>query len=333
MNKYTIPILLFLSFLFLLAAPVFAVGKEQTTEPSTLRAAIFVQNRAECIFGDKLDTFNDLITTRLTQKGFSVIDKNDVLAKFRESRVSDPELTKAIKALTDVIKAVKTEAPVEDAVSDASALRIAQMTGADYLIFVTINSYGKESKKFKGESTIYGTDTEVADYILRLALKVTEGTRGGTVYGDVVTVTERLARLPSLEIQSSDIINKLLDAGSVKLAENITAKIEDIRMAKISKLPAVKFTVKSNVRGATVELDGAAIGSTPGKFKASPGLHQMRVSKERYATWEKTVNIYAGQVLNVSLELSKEGLGRAEEQKEMDDMLYRATKNKEGGAK
>lgn len=333
MNRYTIPIALLLFFLLLLAVPVFAGETEQEAGPSPIRAAIFVQNRAHSVFEEKLDTLNDLITTRLAQKGLNIIDKNDVLAKFRESRISDPELARTIKVLTDVIKSIKTEAPVEDTIGDASAFRIAQMLGADYLIFVTLNSFGQEYKKFKGEGTIYGSDTEVTDYILRLALKVTEGRHGGTIYGDVVTVTERLAKLPSLEMESSNIIDKLLDAGSVKLAENITSKIEDIRQAKISRLPAVKFTVKSNVRGATVELDGAAIGSTPGKFKASPGLHQMRVSKERYATWEKTVNIYAGQVLNVTLELSEQGLRRAEEQKEMDDLLYRATKNKEGGAK
>ena len=190
------------------------------------------------------------------------------------------------------------------------------MIGADYLIFATINSFGQEQKEFKGEGTVYGTNNEATDYIMRLAVKVCEGTHGGTVYGDVIPVTERIPKLNNLEIHSSDIINKLLDTGSQLAANNISDKIERIRATKLEKgVVEVEFTVDSNVRGATAELDGVAIGSTPGRFRALAGLHQMRLSKEKYATWEKTVNIYSGQVLNINLELSAEGTQRAIEEK------------------
>lgn len=328
MRKYIVIILM----LFFLIVPSFAAQEKQAVD-SKIKAAIFIQNRAQDVFQNKIGTLNDLITNRLTQKGFVIIDKHDVLARFKEPRIADPELTKTIKALSNLIKFVKTEAPVEDSISDASALRIAQIIQANYLIFVTINSYGEESKKFKGKGTVYGSDSEVTDYTLRLALKVTDSAQSGTIYGDMVKVSERVARLANLEIQSSEVINKLLDSGSAKLAENIAGKIEDIRKVGINKLPLVEFTLKSNVRGAIVELDGAAIGSAPGNFKAVPGLHQLRVSKERYATWEKTVNIYAGQVLNINLELSAEGLERAKEQKEMDSLLYRKTRGKEEGSR
>ncbi|MDD5477540.1 MAG: PEGA domain-containing protein [Candidatus Omnitrophica bacterium] len=329
MKKYTLAALLMAAFLF---TSVFAAEPDQKELGSKIKVAIFVQNRADSFLLKKLGTFNDLITSRLTQKGLTVIDKNDVLAKFRESRVAEPGLSNTIKMLTDIVKAIKTEAPVET-ISDGSALRISQMIGADYLLFVSIVSFGEEHKKFKGEGTIYGTNTEAADYILRLSIKVLDGSQGGSIFADIATVSERMAYLPSLEIQSSEIINKLLDAGSLKLADSISTKIGDIRKAEPQKLPPVNFTIKSNVDGATVELDGAAIGSTSGNFKASPGLHQIRISKERFATWEKTVNIYAGQALNVKLELSSEGLERAKEQKDIDSLLYRVTKDKKGDDK
>ena len=57
----------------------------------------------------------------------------------------------------------------------------------------------------------------------------------------------------------------------------------------------------------TVELDGIAIGSAPGTFQAFPGLHKLRLSREGFKDWERTVNIYAGQKLRVALQMSDAG--------------------------
>jgi hypothetical protein len=60
----------------------------------------------------------------------------------------------------------------------------------------------------------------------------------------------------------------------------------------------------------TVELDGIAIGSAPGAFQAYPGLHKMRLSREGFDAWERTVNIYDGQTLRVALQMSAAGYAR-----------------------
>ena len=59
--------------------------------------------------------------------------------------------------------------------------------------------------------------------------------------------------------------------------------------------------------GVTVSLDGAAIGSSGGTFRARPGLHQLCVSRQWMTPWIQTVNIQDGAVFNVALELSDEG--------------------------
>lgn len=278
----------------------------KTDEKPMLRTAIFVQNRAGEEFQGKLDVLNDLITTRLTEKGFSIIDKSVVVAKFRESRDNDGTTRKSLQLLEDSANLKKTEANVEDAVAGASALRIAQMISADYIIVATIESMGKETKNFTG----YGTKTQSNIFNLRIALKVLEGNQGGSVYGDTVTVSERHSVGQNLTIETTDIIPKLLNAGARKIAENISDKVERIRNVKVKSLPTVEVTVNSNVEGAVVELDGAAIGSAPGRFNAAPGLHQLRITKEWLTSWERTVNIFPNQVITVTLELSEQGLRR-----------------------
>jgi len=64
------------------------------------------------------------------------------------------------------------------------------------------------------------------------------------------------------------------------------------------------------VGGVTVEIDGATVGSSPGTFKASPGLHQMRVTRQWMQPWQQTVNIQPGATFRVALELSDAGLQR-----------------------
>jgi len=63
----------------------------------------------------------------------------------------------------------------------------------------------------------------------------------------------------------------------------------------------------------TVELDGLAIGSAPGTFQGYPGLHKLRLSREGFDAWERTVNLYDGQNLRVALQMSAEGTARWKE--------------------
>ncbi len=291
-----------------LVLPGFAAENAPAATP--LRAAIFVQNRVGDEFAGKLDVLNDLLTTRLTEKGFSVIDRSVVLAKFREARNLEPALQRDVRAIENAVGGAEAAAGLESVLDGAASQRIAQMIGADYLIVASLTSFGKETRTFQGEGTIYKTGNASDTFTLRIALKVLEGNSGGTIYGDLVSVAERVAVVERLKIESSEIVNKLLDAGALKAAENIGDKIQKIRDIPLKSASVVEFSVASNVDGASVELDGAAIGSTPGHFSAQPGLHQLKISKEWLTTWERTVNIFAGQTMNVTLELSAEGMQR-----------------------
>lgn len=287
-----------------------AENEETSTDQSMLRAAIFVTNRAGKEYQNKVDILNDLITTRLTDKGFSIIDKQVVVDKFREARDEDSDMKKTIEALTSGA----IDFSVEESMKDASALRLAQMIGADYLVMATINSIGDTTKKFKGKGTLYGVDNEVTDYTLRVALKILEAGQGGSIYGDVVKVIERIPQTDNLEIESSDIINNLLEEAAVEVADNIGGRVKEIRMAKVKHSGGVPFTIITNgIDGATIELDGAVIGSAssePVNFIAPPGIHMMRITKQWFIPWEKPVNIYADQVLNVTIELTDAGIAR-----------------------
>ena len=64
------------------------------------------------------------------------------------------------------------------------------------------------------------------------------------------------------------------------------------------------------VGGVSVELDGAVIGSSPGPFRATPGLHQIKVFRQWMKPYFATVNVSEGMNLHVALEMSEEGMAK-----------------------
>ena len=309
--KKDLSYLLTLVLLTTFNVPLLSHAQTPVADKPMLRAAIFVQNRASTDFQKSVDVLNDLITTKLTEKGFSIIDKDVVIPAFKESRDDQNETRVDQKLKVDSIAVAKTEATVENVLTSASALRIAQMINADYIVIATINSAGHETREFKGQDTGYGADMKATMYTMRIALKVIEGRQGGTVYGDVVTATEKVAKTKNYESDSPDIVNKLLDDGSTLIADRVESRIPRIRDS-LGATPSLmaEFSINCNILNSTVELDGAVIGTTPGRFKALPGLHQVRISHEWYATWDKMANVYSNQVLKIDLELSSEGFKR-----------------------
>ena len=282
-------------------------------DESLIRAAIFVQNNA----GEKLDEsvsmFIDVLGSRLADKGFSILDSHDVIARFQETKNNDDKFAGAVADAAKLVKFEKTESSVDQVLTGASALRIAQMLDANYLIVATLSSLGEERRRFTGEGTLYKTNNEVLIRTLRVSIRVLEGNQGGSVYGDTLAVSKKIGSVAQLEVVTDDMNNALIDEAAQQIADNISKKISKIRDAKVEPLSMAELTFTSNIEGATVEIDGAVLGTVPGSFAVRPGLHQIAVSKEWYSTWRRTINVVPNQVITVALERSKEGEVRHEE--------------------
>lgn len=267
------------------------------------RVALFVQNRAGAQLEGQLDAFNDLVSTRLTEAGFEVIRYQDALDRFVESRAA--EASQELRQGVEALQTAKSEGTVDGPSREASALRTAQLMGADYLVFASMVSLGSNNMGVKA----YDTQNQVSQTTLRVALRVLEGERGSQIYGDTLAVTEKIQQNQYIQMEMGDLVNTLLDRGAVELAARVgesTAKIE----AVVPQATLATVTLTTPTEGAAVELDGVAIGTTPGVFQIRPGVHEVRVTREGYATWEKSVAFHDGQILNIPMELSAAGIAR-----------------------
>ena len=268
------------------------------------RAALFVQNQAGAELEPKLDAFAEMAGARLTAAGFEVIRPQDVLARFAESRDAQSEQT--LRRAVEALQTAKSEGTADEPMQAASALRLAQLTGADYLVFASLVSLGGNQAQFQG----YGIAQDNSMRTLRVALRVLEAGAGAQLYGDTIAVSDTLAQNANLQVDAGDRVNSLLDRGAAELAERVNGSFAKIEAAKPAEAALANVNVAATAEGATVEVDGVAVGSAPGAFQLRPGVHRMRVTKEGYATWEKSVNVFDGQTLNVAMERSAAGLAR-----------------------
>ena len=407
---------------FLLAAGLMAAGSlfaADTTPAAPLRkVAIIVENRAGAQLNDKVAVFEDLLSSRIAGKGYSVISRDVTLnalktypsvgvAASSQSAVnanavnaSHTHATTATTAhekleqatvqhtkendsdfgsYTNDFEASQVDtskyhggqtnvshefghgsASVELAQSDSakfavtpdttrldqalsdstSALRLAQNLGADFILIPSLTTYGTERKAYTGD----GISTVNVTHTLRVSCKIVEAGAGGAIKGDMATATKTIRQSGNLSVDSSEVINELLDDAAGQLADalvknagslptevakasmvnfSIVCSMTDIKDQPITvpdvQVTADKRVVKTNAPievqplDVTVELDGIAIGSAPGIFQAFPGLHKLRLSREGFKDWERTVNIYAGQKLRVALQMSDEGFARWQE--------------------
>ena len=229
-------------------------------------------------------------------------------------------------------------ARLDRALSDnTSALRLAQNLGVDYLLVPAITSYGTEKKSYTGN----GIQTFNTIHRLRVNYKIVEAGAGGAVRGGTFVSESTTRDTAALQTDSTDTLNSLLDDAADQLATAITASGETLP-AEVAKAGLVSFRIActmtdprqqpvivsaSTVYAAgnmvatnqpvvvqpmdvTVELDGVALGSAPGDFKAHPGLHKLRLSREGFDDWERTINVYDGQTLRVALQMSAAGYAR-----------------------
>lgn len=220
---------------------------------------------------------------------------------------------------------------------NTSALRLAQNLGADYLLVASITSFGSEKKSFDGD----GVKTVNVTHTLRVSYKLLEAVQGGSLIGATVTAKKTTRFTENSQTEDSDLVNGLLADAANQVADNMGRKRDSIAattpkpalveitvacgMQDLVQLPVSipdireqadgTLTVTTNrlsiqVLDATVEINGTAVGSAPGKFKVPPGLNKMKITREGFKDWDRTVNFAEGQKFNVALQMSEAGYAR-----------------------
>jgi hypothetical protein len=277
------------------------------------KIAIFVKNQTKVPgMDDMVDGVRDRISAELAGAGMIVLDQAEIASGFNRFKVTTAEERAGL---------------IDGVFTGGSTVRVGQMLGADYIMVASIISIDRASLTVSGKQMI--------SFALRMTVKVSEAVQGSSVYGDTWTRKYPVTAENAAGTDASFYYNDLLDVWAKETGEKIAEKSKTWRRVEAAPVQLVSFTVsttideliqglESGVRapnalldemrrivgGATVQIDGAAVGSSPGTFQVAPGMHQMRISRQWMKDWQQTVNIQNGSNFKVGLELSDAGLQR-----------------------
>jgi hypothetical protein len=298
--------------------------QQDTPREAQRKIVIIVENRASADLNDKVAVLEDLVASRVAGRGLSVISR-DVVTRALKNYSTGKDPNGAMGAV---------DRSLED---QTSALRLAQNLGADYILVPSLISLGSEQRNYAGN----GISTLNTMHRLLVSYKLVEANEGGAVRGGALAAEKNIRQTAALQTDDGDVINTLLNDAADQLADAIVESAKTLP-AQVAKAAPVNFSVSCTMTDprqqpilvsalgltadnhlvvtnqpvalqamdVTVELDGVALGSAPGTFSGRPGLHKIRLSREGFDAWERTINISAGQNLRVALQMSEAGYAR-----------------------
>jgi len=292
---------------------------EVAEKPAGVTVAIFTANRAGDVGNGQLGALEDYITGKVTELNVRVISGETAL--------------KAVAGMDPGAQANALDAQMADS---TSAVRLAQALGATHLLQVTITGFDSNKQTIDA----YGVKTINDERTARVTYKILDGNTGASLAADTVRATKTVQQSSGgLADARSDILNDLLAEAAGKVATSLKRQLDRGRITTSEGqgnvtvnftteladlyIPDVRIDKDNTVRlsedklkvsaAATIEVDGFAVGTAPGKLTVKAGLHKLRVVREGYKPWERTVNFTNGQTLNVGLEMSEAGYARWKE--------------------
>lgn len=289
---------------------------EVAEKPAGVTVAIFTANRAGKSGDEELGALEDYITGKVTELDVHVISGETAL--------------NAVSGMAPDAKANALDAQLADS---TSAVRLAQTLGATHLLQVTISGFDSNKKTIDA----YGVKTINDERTARVTYKILDGNTGASLAADTVRVTKMVQQAAGLSDERSSMLNDLLADASGKVAASLKRQLDrgrittsaaqglvsvtltteladvyipDVRLGAENTVSISDSKFKVSALAATVEVDGIAVGTAPGKIEARAGLHKLRVVREGFKPWERTVNFSNGQSFNVPLEMSEAGYAR-----------------------
>ena len=303
-------------------APAEAAGRSART------FAIFTRLLDSDLPASSTARLEEEITACLSGQGVSVVSRADLVngvARFAGDgpNTGSPESPSRV---------------VEQALSEqASAVRLAELLGADAILVASITNYTIDDRAFNDPSL--GVRSEVRTFTLGVSLRVVDGGTGRSIYGGSADASESIRRTAELT-QEVDPIDDLLqeasrnvcrrssdamralpaptvaDAGEVELSIALVAS--GLEVPDIVADPDGRFTVASarlpiSLVGARVLVDGVLAGTAPGTLGTSPGLHRLTIEHPLFTPLQQVVNVRPGpdgQQLRFAMDLSDSGRRR-----------------------
>ena len=299
-----------------------------TTAPASAStrpvAAIFVKNRGCKIDPEKVMVMEDFVVARVGELCFTTLSREDVINAVKRFSAAGANAGTPQDPMAEADRLLSDQ---------TSAVALARNMNADYVLMVSLASLTSQIQKFDG----YGVQTEVLSQTLDATYRLLDRAQGTVIDSGSASATEQLRGTPNLQ-QGADLIDPLIKQVAANLTGvmakqctsrtlpppaalggagfTVTCFMFDVKVPNIVMDPESKrYTVAANPLslsplGVAVDVDGVTVGTTPNQFRATPGLHKLRLRGPGFEPWESTVNITDGFDLRVALKMDADSYAR-----------------------
>ena len=287
-------------------------------------AAIFVKNRGCRVDPEKVMVLEDFVVSRVGDLCFTTMSREDTINAVKRfspagANAGSPQ---RLEQETDRILS-----------DDTSALALARNMGADFVLIASLTALSQQEQQFEG----YGVKTQVLSQTLDATYRLLDRAQGAVIDSGAASATEQVRGTPNLQ-QQVDLIDPLIRQVAGNLTNvmkrrcaaqplpaaarldgagfSVTATMLDVAVPDITLDQASgRFVVGANPltlspTGVQVSVDGVTVGSTPGSFRTTPGLHKLQLRAPGFRPWEGTVNITDGFNLAVAMQLDDQAFAR-----------------------
>jgi curli biogenesis system outer membrane secretion channel CsgG len=300
---------------------------EPSSAPSANRrpvAAIFVKNRGCQIAPEKVMVLEDFVVARVGDLCFTTMSREDVINAVKRFSAA------GANAGSPQRPEEETDRILSD---DASALALARSMGADFVLIASLTALSQQEQQFEG----YGVRTQVLSQTLDATYRLLDRAQGAVIDSGAASATEQVRGTPNLQ-QKVELIDPLIRQVAANLTGVMQRRCAAQALPAPARLDGAAFTVNATMRdiavpditldqasgrfvvGANpltlsptlvqVSVDGITVGSSPGPFRTTPGLHKMQVRAPGFRPWEGTVNITDGFSLSVAMQMDDEAFAR-----------------------
>lgn len=243
------------------------------------KALVVVRSGSERFTPSTVVQFERALNSELVEAGFNTVDRSLILEKFSEMF------------------------PNKKSISDAAGMAMAKTLNTQFLIVADLLSIGRQTRTFSG----FDVKSVVEVTTIRTALSIYGTADSAALFSGNIVYNHMTDASENLKVDDSDLMGKLLGGAILKLGQAVKKNVKRFDNVAKAGVEWVTITVNSSIPNSDVSVDGIVVGSTGHKIKVPSGIHLMKVEKQWFSPWEKNVNIYDGQVLNVTLEMSDYG--------------------------
>ena len=261
-------------------------GDTARTAVVPVRAVLVVQNHTSDAPVLPLAAFADALTASLSGERFRVINPYNVIG-------------------TDQNRTARGESMPE-----VSAVELARILEADAVIIASI-------QELRGVDI--GVPAIAHTLKAGIALNLADAKTGESPFGVVVANSSGNYTVGQVNADKAALFEELLKDAVVKAARKFLASAE--RADWRPETAKVYFT--GNRPGATIKVDGVAIGTLPLMVEAVKGSHDVRVEYPFCIPYESRTDFSDGRKFDVILELNEGGLTRYKDMKRFAQEIER----------